>query len=132
MGFSRQESWNGLSCPSPGDLSDPGTESASLMPPALAGGFFTTSAIWEAPYSTYINVKIKAQCHMGFPGGSDGKEFACNAEDLSSIPGAGRFLGAGRSSGEGNGNPLQYSCLENLMDRAGYGPWGHKSQTQLK
>ena len=54
---------------------------------------------------------------MGFPGGSDGKEFACNAEDLGSIPGAGRFLGAGRSSGEGNGNPLQYSCLENSLDR---------------
>ena len=57
---------------------------------------------------------------MGFPGGSDGKEFACNAEDLSSIPGAGRFLGAGRSSGEGNGNPLQYSYLENSLDR---GSW---------
>jgi len=43
----------------------------------------------------------------GFPGGSDGKEFACNAGDP----------GSGRSSGEGNGNPLQYSCLENSMDR---------------
>ena len=45
-----------------------------------------------------------------FPGGSDGKASACNAEDLSLIP------GLGRSPGEGNGNPLQYSCLENLMD----------------
>ena len=54
---------------------------------------------------------------MGFPGGSDGKEFACNAEDPGSILGAGRFLGAGRSSGEGNGDPLQYSCLENSLDR---------------
>ena len=43
---------------------------------------------------------------MGFPGGSDGKETACSAEDLCSIP------GSGRSPGEGNGNPLQYSCLE--------------------
>ena len=48
---------------------------------------------------------------MGFPGSSDSKESACNAEDLGSIPELGRSLG------EGNGNPLQYSCLENPMDR---------------
>jgi len=47
----------------------------------------------------------------GFPGGSDGKESACTAGDLGSIP------GLGRSPGEGNGNPLQYSCLKNPMDR---------------
>ena len=50
----------------------------------------------------------------GFPGGSDGTESACNAGDLGSIP------GLGRSTGEGNGYPLQYSCLENPMDR---GAW---------
>ena len=48
---------------------------------------------------------------MGFPHSSVGKEPACNAEDPGSIP------GSGRSSGEGNGYPLQYSCLENPMDR---------------
>ena len=47
---------------------------------------------------------------QGFPGGSDGKESACNAGDLGLIP------GSGRSPGGGNGNPLQYSCLENSMD----------------
>ena len=47
----------------------------------------------------------------GFLGGSDGKEAACNSEDLGSIP------GSGRSPEEENGNPLQYSCLENSMDR---------------
>ena len=47
----------------------------------------------------------------GFPSGTDGKESACNAGDLSSI------LGMGRSPGEGNDNPLQYSCLENSMGR---------------
>ena len=47
----------------------------------------------------------------GFPGGSDGKESACNAGDPGSIP------GLGRSHGGGNGNPLQYSCLENSMER---------------
>ena len=47
---------------------------------------------------------------MGFPGGLDGKESACNVGDLGSIP------GLGRSPGEGHGNPFQYSCLENPMD----------------
>ena len=50
----------------------------------------------------------------GFPHSSVGKESACNAGDLGSIP------GSGRSSGEGNGNPLQYSHLENPMDRAAW------------
>ena len=50
----------------------------------------------------------------GFPGGSDGRESACNAGDLGSIP------GSGRSPGQGNGTPLQYSCLKNSMDR---GAW---------
>ena len=48
---------------------------------------------------------------MDFLGGSDGKESACNVGDWGSNP------GLGRTSGEGNGNPLQYSCLENSMDR---------------
>ena len=47
---------------------------------------------------------------LGFPGGSDGKESTCNAGELGSVP------RLGRSPGKGNGNPLQYSCLENLMD----------------
>ena len=47
MGFSRQEHWSGLPCPSPGDLPDSGIEPASLMSPALAGGFFTTSTTWK-------------------------------------------------------------------------------------
>ena len=47
-GFSKQEYWSGLSCPPPGDLPNPGIEPASLMSPALAGGFLTTSATWEA------------------------------------------------------------------------------------
>ena len=48
MGFSRQEYWSGLPCPPPGDLPNPGIEPVSLASPALAGGFFTTSATWEA------------------------------------------------------------------------------------
>ena len=67
-------------------------------------------------------------CTLGFPGGSDGKESACNAGDLGSIPGLGKFLG------EGKDNPLQYSGLENSVDR---GTWQAtvygvtKSQTRL-
>ena len=63
-----------------------------------------------------------------FPGGSDGKESACNAGNLGSIP------GMGRSPGEGYGYPLQYSCLENPMDRGDWWATVHgvaKSQTQL-
>ena len=47
MEFSRQEYWSGLPCPRPGDLPNPGIEPMSLLSPALAGGFFTTSATWE-------------------------------------------------------------------------------------
>ena len=63
---------------------------------------------------------------VGFPGGSDGKEYACNAGDLGSIP------GLGRSPGGGHGNPLQYSCLEDPMDRGAWPAIVHavtKSQT---
>ena len=60
--------------------------------------------------------------------GSDGRESACHAEDPGSIPGLGRYLG------EGNGNPLQYSFLENPMDRGAWQATFHgvsKSQTRL-
>ena len=65
---------------------------------------------------------------MGFPGGSDGKESACNGGELSSIPGLGRSLG------EGNGNAFQYFCLENSVDRGFWWATVHgvsKSQTWL-
>ena len=65
---------------------------------------------------------------LGFPCSSVGKVFACNAGDLGSIP------GSGSSPGEGNGNPLQYSCLENPMDRGAQQATAHgvaKSQTLL-
>ena len=66
--------------------------------------------------------------HKDFPGGSDGKESACNAEDVGSIP------GLGRSPGERKGYPLQYSCLENSMDRGAWQATVHgvtESQTRL-
>ena len=60
------------------------------------------------------NVCCDPTIPLGFPGGSDGKESAYNTEDPGLIP------GSGRSPGEGNGNPLWYSCLKNPMDR---GAW---------
>ena len=63
---------------------------------------------------------------LGFPGSSDGKESALSAGDLGSIPGLGRF------PGKGNGNPHQYSCLENSIDRGAWRAIVHgvaKSQT---
>ena len=65
---------------------------------------------------------------MGFPGGLDSKEAACNAGDLGSIPGFGIF------PGEENGNSLQYSCLEKPMDRGAWRATAHgttNSQTRL-
>ena len=67
---------------------------------------------------------------VGLPGGSDGKESSCNAGDPGSIP------GSGRSPGEENGYPLQYSCLKNAMDGEPGRLWVtvhgvSKSQTQL-
>ena len=67
-------------------------------------------------------------CGKGFFGGSDGKESACIVKDVGSIPGSGRF------PGEGNGNPLQYSCRKNPMDRGAWWATVHgvaKSQTWL-
>ena len=55
--------------------------------------------------------RLPTPVFLGFPGGSDGKESACNVGDLGSIP------GLGRSPGGGHGKPLQYSCLENPMNR---------------
>ena len=76
-------------------------------------------------FRTSSTLRDNYEMLSGFQGVSDGKEFACNTGDGCSIP------GWGRSPGEGNGNPLQYSCLGNLMDR---GTWlatvqkSHRSQ----
>ena len=97
-GFSRQEYWSGLPCPLPGDLPNPGLPHFRY--------FLSSLEIFDV--STWILV---FKC---FPGGAEVKASGCNVGDLDSIP------GSGRSHGEGNGNPLQSSCLENPMDR---GAW---------
>ena len=72
-------------------------------------------SICTLTYNTFI-------VSLGFPGGSDGKESACNGGDM------GLITRLGRSPGEGNGYPLQYSCLENpwTEEPGVYSPWGHK------
>ena len=80
-------------------------------------------------HALYPILSLESICHflcMGVPGGSEVKASACNVGDLGSIS------GSGRSPGDGNGNPLQYSCLVNPMDGGAW--WVHgiaKSQTQL-
>ena len=85
-------------------------------------------------YLVYHHLWQKTNSHVHlymnriFPGGSGGRVSACNVGDPSSIP------GLGRSPGEGNGNPVQYSCLENSMDRGAGGAIFYgitKSQKQL-
>ena len=82
-----------------------------------------TSSIPGLGRFPWRRVKLLTPVFLGFPGGSDGYESACSAGDLGSIP------GLGRSPGEGSGNSLQYSCLENPYGQrslVGYSPWGHK------
>ena len=77
----------------------------------LEKGIATYSVFWPGElHGLYSPWTVYSMDYTGFPGGSDGKASACNAGDLDSIPGLGRF------PGEGNGNPLKYSCLENPMD----------------
>ena len=78
--------------------------------------------------SLSLSIKSEGESFLDFPGGSDSKESACKEEDLNSIP------ELGRSPGEGNGNPLQYSFLENPMDGGAWGATVHgvaKSRTRL-
>ena len=91
-----------------------------------AGTLYLSSNNWgleTGPWNSCVFV-----IYMGFPGGSDSKESACDAGDLGLIP------GLGRSPGGGHGHPLQYSCLENPMGRGAWRASVHgvtESQTRL-
>ena len=98
-----------------------GLASLWVPPKEGAGAFSLILSFWgraeglEVESITNDQSVVKHDCVIkGFPGGSDGKESACNAEDPGSIPGLERF------PGEGNDYPLQYFCLENSMNR---GAW---------
>ena len=144
MGFSRQEYWSGLPFPSPGDLPDPGFEprspvlQADSLPSEPPGKL---DQIKEYPQKGKMSLKwrpndlfgnedskeetrgkitwryrtqILNRSIDGLPKWLSGKESACSAGDVSSVS------GLGRSPGEGNDNPFQYSCLRNPMYR---GAW---------
>ena len=93
----------------------------------LIGPFWTS--YWIYLFKSKVRYIILIyMLSLGFPGGSDGKESACSVGDPSSIP------GSGRSPGEGNGNPLQYSCLKTPMNGGVWQAIVHevaKSQTRL-
>ena len=117
MGFSRQEDWSGLPFPSPGDLPNPGNQPMSLMSPALAGGFFTTSTgglgyVGKRKIA-YVDGASQVVLLVKSPTAN-----ARDIRDAGSTPGLGRFPRGG------HGNPLQYSCLENPMERGAW--WAPK------
>ena len=66
MGFPREDYWNGVPFPPPGDLPSSGIEPTSLTSPALTGGFFTTSATWEALSWVYLSLFPLAFCFFSF------------------------------------------------------------------
>ena len=114
------QSLRGMSLQGPwkGDSATPNILPMDKKPPSLEIKTF---------HFTWRDI-LNLNTYEAFPSGSDGKESACNAEDTCSIP------ESGRSPGEGNGNPFQYSCLENPMDRGAWQATGHgvtKSQIQL-
>ena len=92
----------------------PRIKTAPLVSPALAGEFFTTSSHQPEKFKKGV---FLTRAKEGFPIGSEGKKSACSAGGTTDL---GSVLGLGRSPGEVNGYPLQYSCLENSMDR---GAW---------
>ena len=112
MGFSRQEYWSGLPFPSPGGLPGPGinpvsptlqADSVLSCPLSHQGVVLITKKI---PKTKTLNKRF-----LGFSGSPVVKNPPANAGDMGPIP------GWGRSARKGNGNPLQYSCLRNPMDR---------------
>ena len=89
--------------------------------------YYQRQSISEEKVSSYQREKLISSFCTGFPGGSEVKASACKVGDLGSIP------GSGRSPGERNGNPLQYSCLGSPMDRGAWQTTVHgvtNSQTQ--
>ena len=148
MEFPRQEYWSGLPFPPPGCLPDPGIEPGSRLSPMLAGRFFTTESpgthlskgkygisisgsrrlsqtgscyldlgvltCMNSNYPETVNCQPSAMVQTSSPKPAYPSASAGDAGDRGSIP------GSERSPGGGNGNPLQYSCLENPTDR---GAW---------
>ena len=107
----------------PGDGGIRGMSRARVGEGINPGRFHSPKNEGPLESGSVVSLLEREQVDMGFPGGSDGKESACNVRDLGSIP------GLGRSPGEGNGYPLQDSGLENSTDCNIHG--AAKSQTRL-
>ena len=100
----------------------------NLKRPQIAKSIFKKNQVGGLTLPDFFFFLMNFLFIGGFPGGSDKKESACNEGDLGSTPGSGRF------PGEGTGNPLQYSCLENPMNRGAWWAIVHgvaKSWTRL-
>ena len=118
MRFSRQEYWSRLSCPPLGDLPNSGIEPMSLTSPALAGGFFATSANLTALNNTdLLFYSFYGSRDWHGLAGSSSPLWASQVDQCRRHGDPGSVLESGRSPGGGHGSPLQYSCLENAMDR---------------
>ena len=118
MGLSWHEYYSGLPFPPPGDLPNPGIEPMSLMIPALAGRFFTTTATWEAWVNCmvcefYLSKAVTKKCLRASLMAQLVKNLPANAGDPRHV---GLIPRLGRSPEFGDGNLLQYSCLENSED----------------
>ena len=110
MGFSRLEFWCGLSFPSPGDFPN-----VAIQPASLA------SWVLKSRWSPFL---VWSEHCMGFPSGICGKEPVCQCRRWD-VGGVGLIYVLGRFPEGGHGNPLQYSCLENSMDRGAW--WATQS-----
>ena len=150
MGFSRQEYWSGLPCP-PGDLPGPGIKPRSPAlqmnsllsePPGKPSGKYYFASLrvcfWDSRYPDMTQGGANKDKpggviqRGGLPQWLRGKGSACNAGDAGD---SGSIPGSGRSPGVGHDNPLQHSCLENVMDRGAWQATVHgvtKSWTRLE
>ena len=110
MRFSRQENWSGLLFPSPGDLPNPGIEPGDFSGISVGKESACNEGDSRVGKVHWRRDRLPTPVFLGFSCGSAGKESAFNTRVLGLIP------GLGRSPGGEHGNPLQYSCLENLID----------------
>ena len=124
----KSESEVAQSCPTLSNPTDCGPPGSSVHGIFQARVLEWGAIVFSVMCAYYVSKGGKYATMKGFPGGSDGKGSACNAGDLGSISGLGRF------PGEEHSNPLQYSCLENSMGRGAWWATVHgvkKSWTQL-
>ena len=103
----------------PGGLQSMGSQRWTQLKWLSSSSSSSRRASREAESQEKTAVRVPVWLALGFPGGSDGKKSAYNAGDPDLI------LGSGRSPGKGNGNPLQYSCLKNSMDRGAWQATAH-------